>query len=162
MDNPYLIADETFLSNKEARAYVLWHDGRTAESIATELGVAETTAWTYKYRINSKLARAKRTVSLKHKNDAGKWVDMMHAPTIVDETFFNTNIGGNDRGASRDRAIDMVTAHVMNEREELTMQEIARDLGRSVDDVDLLLGEATAIASRAEKTSKRLDPIPAR
>lgn len=162
MDNSYLIADETFLSNKEARAYVLWHDGMSPEAIADALNVAETTAWTYKYRVNDKLDCARRTVTLKRTNEEGASVWLSNAETVLEETFFNINVRGNDRGASRDHALSMVKAHVMYEHEEMTMQEIAETMEQTEHEVDRLLGEAAAIRNRARRTSSRLKPIPTR
>lgn len=162
MDSPYLIADETFLSNKEARAYVLWHDGMSPEAIADQLDVGESTAWTYKYRVNDKLDRARRTATLTRSNEDGEQVPFPDVDSIIEETFFSTNIRGNDRGASRDHAEMMVRAQVMYEQEGMNIDEIVEAMELSWDEVDRLLGEAEAIKNRAVRTSSRLKPIPTR
>ncbi|MUV56238.1 hypothetical protein [Halogeometricum sp. CBA1124] len=133
-----------------------------AGGVADALDVAESTAWTYKYRVNDKIDRARQTVTLKGTNEEGASVRLTDTETALEDTFFNTNVRGNDRGASRDHALLMVRAHLMYEHEEMTMQEIAETIEQTEDEVDRLLGEAAAIRNRAKRTSSRLKLIPTR
>lgn len=153
VESPYLIADDTMLSNKEARAYVAWHSHGNAESVADDLDVSESTAWSYKYRINKKLERAVQTVS------PGNTVQSVDDPdTVLENTFFNRNVRGNDRGASRDHALAMVEAHMRYNGGE-SIQSIAAGMGHPEEDVDCLLGEAEAISRRAETTLNKLQKL---
>lgn len=154
-----MIADETVLSNKEARAYLAWQSSGDAEQVASELDVSESTAWSYKYRINDKLQTAACTASLKHHDETGEWVPMTDPETALEKTFFNQNIRGNDRGASHDRALAMVNALMLQTWDDMTMQEIADELDRDVDRIDELLGEATVIVRRSEHTMDELSRV---